>query len=552
MIRKVVVRNFKKFGQQEFDIPDHLVIAGPNNSGKTTLLQAIAAWSEIAFQWLENNRDLAREEDGNYPHKDFNLLRFNSVPLADFNHLWKDKHAEQTVSVWLHTYQWEIGFEIVYKEMELAAVRPARDVNENDLEKYLNDPLIPVYIPPLSGLDIKEPLFDSVVIPARLARLQAGSVLRNLLLAVSRDAQKWQKLQEVVGSFFGYELLPPSGGAEILARYRHSAQDTYYDLSSAASGFLQILVVYASLLHKDSSVLLIDEPDAHLHILLQDKIYRDLRDYARWSGSQLIIATHSERLINAVDLRHLCVLLDGRPKIVAEKSERTALITSLVALDNVDIALAFTTPGILYVEGHSDISILRAWAEKLNHRLFPFLEKPFWRPTVYQTHQYGEGIDSERHFEALKLVREDVSGIELRDSDGREVDTGPRILQNGLARMHWRRYEIESYLIHPDAIARFVESVSGKEAADRVDTYMEQQLPPVVYSSPLEFSDYLQGTKAKVILSKIMQEAGLVVRESDYFHIAAQMTKEEIHPEVVEKLDAIAKHFKLNQNERDR
>ena len=95
MIRKVVVRNFKKFGQQEFDIPDHLVIAGPNNSGKTTLLQAIAAWSEIAFQWLENNRDLAREEDGNYPHKDFNLLRFNSVPLADFNHLWKDKHAEQ-------------------------------------------------------------------------------------------------------------------------------------------------------------------------------------------------------------------------------------------------------------------------------------------------------------------------------------------------------------------------------------------------------------------------------------------------------------------------
>ena len=45
MIRKVVVSNFKKFEQQEFDIPDHLVIAGPNNSGKTSLLQAIAAWS---------------------------------------------------------------------------------------------------------------------------------------------------------------------------------------------------------------------------------------------------------------------------------------------------------------------------------------------------------------------------------------------------------------------------------------------------------------------------------------------------------------------------
>ena len=542
MIRKVVVSNFKKFEQQEFDIPDHLVIAGPNNSGKTSLLQAIAAWSEIAFQWLEKNPDLVREDDGTYSSTTLNLLRFYSVPLADFNHLWKDKHAEQVVSIWLHTDQWKIGFEIVYKEMELAAIRPARDVKEDDLEQYINDPLVPIYIPPLLGVDIKEAPFDPAVIPARLARAQAGSVLRNLLLAVNQDAQKWQKLQKVVESFFGYELLAPSGGTEILARYRHSAQDTYYDLSSAASGFLQILLVYASLLHKDSSVLLIDEPDAHLHVFLQDKIYYDLRDYARQNGSQLIIATHSERLINAVALQHLYILLDGRPKIITDKSERSALLTSLVALDNMDITLALTAPGILYVEGRSDIAILLTWAEKLNHPLFPFLDKPFWKPTVYQTHGDVDGIKAERHFEMLQLVTQDISGIELRDSDGREVEAGPRTLNNGLARMYWQRYEIESYLIHPKSIVRFVESVSGQEAADRVDTYMKQQLAPVVYNSPLEFS---YEAKAKGFLSKTMQEAGLNIKETDYYQIAAQMTKEEIHPEVVEKLDAIANHFNI-------
>ena len=540
MIRKVVVSNFKKFEQQEFDIPDHLVIAGPNNSGKTTLLQAIAAWSEIAFQWLENNPDLAREDDGNYPSTNLSLLRFYSVPLADFNHLWKDKRAEQVVSIWLHTAQWRIGFEFVYKEMELAAIRPTRDVKEDDLEQYINAPLVPIYIPPLLGVDTKEPPFDPTVIPARLAQAQAGSVLRNLLLAVSQDVQKWQKLQKVINSFFGYELLAPSGGAEIYARYRHSARDTHYDLSSAASGFLQVLMVYASLLHKEASVVLLDEPDAHLHILLQDKIYRDLRGYARQSGSQLIIATHSERLINAAALQHLCVLLDGRPRIIADKSEREALITSLVALDNVDITLALAAPGILYVEGYSDIAILHAWAEKLAHPLFPFLDRPFWKSTVYQTHPDADGIKAERHFEALKLVRQDIPGIELRDSDGHEVDAGPKTLNNGLARMYWRRYEIESYLIHPAAIVRFVGGVSEEEAADRADKYMKQQLPPVVYNSPLEFS---YETKAKVILSKIVQEAGLDVEEGDYYQIAAQMTEEEIHPEIVEKLDAIAEHL---------
>lgn len=298
MIRKVVINNFKKFDHLEFDLPAHLVIAGPNNSGKTTLLQAIATWSEIAFQWSENNPDLAREEDGNYPSIDLNSELFYSVPLVDFEHLWKDKNVQESAFVWLHTHQWKIGFEILYTGREFATARPAIDVKENDLEQYINDRFIPIYISPLSGVDIKESPFDPVVIPARLARAQAGSVLRNLLFVVSQDAQKWQKLQEVVKSFFGYELLIPSAGAEIYARYRHSEQGQTYDLSSAASGFLQVLLVYSALLARESSVLLIDEPDAHLHILLQDKIYRDLRDFARQSGSQLIIATHSERLIN--------------------------------------------------------------------------------------------------------------------------------------------------------------------------------------------------------------------------------------------------------------
>ena len=237
--------------------------------------------------------------------------------------------------------------------------------------------------------------------------------------------------------------------------------------------------------------------------------------------------------------------MDGRPKIAADKSEQGALITSLTALDNVDIALALTAPGILYVEGYSDIAILRVWAEKLAHPLFSFLDKPFWKPTIYQTHPDLDGIKAERHFEALKLVQQGILGIELRDSDGRPVNIGPRNLQNGLARMHWSRYEIESYLIHPKSIVRFVKSISGQEAADRADNYMKQQFPPALYKDPFNPSDYLQVTKAKNILSKIMQESAMDVQESEYYQIAAQMTPREIHPEVREKLDAIADHFNL-------
>ena len=534
MIRKVVVSNFKKFEQQEFDIPDHLVIAGPNNSGKTTLLQAIAAWSEIAFQWLENNPDLAREDDGNYPGTELNSERFDSVPLADFEHLWKDKNTQTPVSVCVHTDQWKIGFEIQNIGREFATARPEKYVDENDLEKYINNPLLPIYIPPLSGVDIKETPFDPAVIPARLARAQAGSVLRNLLLAVIQDAQKWQKLQKVVKSFFGYELSSPSGGTEgILARYRHSAQDIYYDLSSAASGFLQILLVYASLLHKDSPVLLIDEPDAHLHILLQDKIYRDLRDRTRKSGSQLIIATHSERLIDVADEESLR-LLAGELRRVGDKRK----LRETLSLENTEIVLAETEPGILYAEGKTDIDILRAWATILNHRLLSFLERPFWRPTAEEKKRFPI-----KHFSAMRLVVSNFRGVELCDGD-KNKNGRTHSLPKGMKRLYWERCEVESYLIHPKSVARFVESSGEKEAVSKAETYMRKRHLSL-YEDPFESSATLRQTKGKDILSEIMQEAGLVVRETDYYQIAVQMKKEEIHPEVVEKLDAIADHFNI-------
>ena len=546
MINKVELRNFKKFGALDFNLKDHLVIAGQNNSGKTTLLQSIATWSDMAFRWWQLNRDLARGRDGNYPSTDLNLLNFYSIPLADFNHFWKDKNVTDPASIWLYTSQWKIGFEVLYKGQEIAAIRPAKRVREDDLEKYINNPLVPVYIPPLSGLDIKEPFFDPIVIPARLARAQTGSVLRNLLLAVSQDKQKWLKLQEIVRVFFNYELDTPSGGAEILARYRHSPQDVYYDLSSAASGFLQVLMVYAVLLEREGSILLIDEPDAHLHILLQDKMYGQLREYARENRSQLIISTHSESLIRIVEPRYLCVLQGDGSKIIADNTKRSTLIDSLTYLDNMDICLVEqqTNPGILYVEGHTDIAILREWAKKLDHRLYSFLAEPFWKSTVYDTRGQGDGIKAEKHFEALKLVREDVVGIELHDSDNKMRE--PTILNNGLERIFWRRYEIESYLIHPKSIIRFAKSIGVKGTGSKVQKYLKDNLSPAVIRNPMEEHDELKERKAKKILSTVLGAAG--IGENDYSLIAAQMNREEIHPEVAEKLDAIADCLGIKKN----
>ncbi len=530
-VNKVIVKNFKKFEYFEFDLPDHVVIVGQNNSGKTTLLQAISCWTEFATMWTKNFPDLAREKDGNYPSIRLNVLVFQSVPLIDFDHLWTNKNVQSPTSIWLSTKSWNIGFEIIFHEREIADVRPVKEVAESEIDKYVKQPIRSTYIPPFTGLDIKEPLYDQLVIPTRLARRQGGSILRNMLFHISQDSDKWDKLRSIVRSFFGFELDAPSGAAEIYVRYRHSMSDTFYELNSAASGFLQILMVHATLLFNESSVVLIDEPDAHLHILLQNKIYQGIQKHVRQNNAQLIIATHSQRLINTVQKDDLRVLGHELYKITDKRS-----VSDTLYLENVDICDAQTESGILYIEGPTDIPILKEWARILEHPLLSFLEKPFTWETARNE------WPAIRHFAALQSITPDLKGIELRDSNGRDRNKMPK-LPKGMIRMYWNRYEIESYLIHPEAIIRFVEENYGSLAAQKVGIFIRKQLPPAVYENVLDTSDYFRQMKAKKLLSRFFDSALLKVHQRDFYQIAAQMKKTEIHPEVIEKLDKIAEHL---------
>ena len=295
--------------------------------------------------------------------------------------------------------------------------------------------------------------------------------------------------------------------------------------------------------------MLLDEPDAHLHMILQDSIYHELRTVAARQRSQLVVATHSEVVINAVEPRELVVTLH-EPKVVADNEERSRLISSLRVLGNADVMQVMGVRGVLYVEDYTDINILRAWAARLEHRASGLLATELmWKPLVFQTQEGRPGISARDHYRALQLVREGLPGLELRDGDARPEIPDTEITGAGLQRLRWRRYEIESYLVPPDALARFVESMVGAGAAkphvDDMRAYMRRELPPAVIEDPLGNHPFLNGTKARTeILPPILNAAEIHdLPYTRYHEIAQVMLPEEIHPEVIEKLDAICRAF---------
>ena len=206
---------------------------------------------------------------------------------------------------------------------------------------------------------------------------------------------------------------------------------------------------------------------------------------------------------------------------------------------------------MLCVEGQTDFDILRAWANVLEHPLSEW----FNRKEFYWYSMQGKRLTEARdHFAALQAVNPDMKCFVLTDSDGQAEKSGgiDQNMKNILLRQ-WNRYEIENYLVHPDAIQRLEDQVRGNIYKTNLELdigaagRLKDIMPPDYFNDPLEDSTgYLKAVKSsEVILPFVFKDAGMEISKNEYYRLAEVMKPEEIHSDVKDMLDAIWLHFNL-------
>jgi len=312
------------------------------------------------------------------------------------------------------------------------------------------------------------------------------------------------------------------------------------DIASAGSGFHQVLLLLGFFYARPASVMLLDKPDAHLHVILQKQIYDRLRGIAADRSCQLIIATHSEVLIDNTSPELILSFFSDPHRLVCD-AEREQVTEALKRVTAMDILLAERSPGVLYVEGETDFNLLSSWARALDHPLKKwFLENPFWHSNQGRKPQEAKG-----HFFALRAIKPQMRAVLLLDGDNRGLPER-ELRADGLEVLPWERYEAESYLIHPQVLLRYFESHTLPLLAAAAETYLHDQLPPAVFRDPLQDHDYLATTRAsKTLLPEFFRAAEVQISKKEYYLVAEQMRRDEIAPEIVEKLDAIQRSFGL-------
>jgi hypothetical protein len=283
---------------------------------------------------------------------------------------------------------------------------------------------------------------------------------------------------------------------------------------------------------------LLDEPDAHQHIILQRQVFDRLRQVAWSRRCQLLVATHSEIILEDAEPQNI-VSFYGHPHRLEIDVDRDQVREALKRLSSLDILATESGSNVLYVEDESDFKILREFVRVLEHRSKAFFDEPFFYPIRGRNPR-----EARAHFFALQAVRPDIKGVLLLDGDNRNLPDH-EVRADGLKILRWKRYEIENYLVHPQVLLRFVEGpvldLFRSRARDKGETFLKEELPPAVLTDPLGDHEYLLSVPAsKTFLPSFFAQAETEISKKDYYQIASQMREEEIPYEVREKLDAIA------------
>lgn len=559
MLTRLTIRNFKLFDDVEIEFGERVVFVGPNNSGKTSALQALALWSAGVRRWVE------RRGAGNIPKEragvTINRRDLIAVPVPAANLLWRDLHVREgyreegktkTRNVLIEidvegidagkTWTASLEFDYANEESFYCRSRIGSDGARLEVPQAAAEVRLS-YLPPMSGLASNETRLDEGAVHVRIGEGRTAEVLRNLCWqALERGPDQWRRIVDRIQALFGVTLDNPEyvkERGEIVMSFRNAA-GVRLDLSSSGRGQQQTLLLLAHMAANPGAVLLLDEPDAHLEILRQRQIYQVLTETAKETGSQIIAASHSEVILNEAADRDTVVAFIGRPHRIDDRGSQLRKALKEIGFEH--YVQAEETGWVLYLEGSTDLAILRALAEKLGHPARSALERPFVHYVANQPPQ------ARHHFHGLRDARPELVGLAIYDRLDPDFPVDPYFAQE-----MWRRREIENYVCQRSTLLAFAEAQGRERHGELFASAWRQAMESAIgeitaalaalgkadpWSVDLKVSDEFLAPLFKRFYEKL--QLPNLMSKTDYHTLTPFVAEAELDPEVREKLDKVA------------
>lgn len=411
VLKSVTVRRFKNVRDVTIHLSRVNVLVGTNNSGKSSVLQAMAFAVSAAQSALLHKEPKKRKKKGSVtlapeqliyaPLRDVMALatggnlrqssdhaievEFVSLPALPPLPPLPSLTASQRPSALPESQAAAMPREQAGSSLaQLAAVAlppisglPSTKVtvrkgkNSNlliDVERANRDstdleglsPPFCIYVPGLAGIPAVEPYRTPAALRKAAARGDSNSVLRNVLLALHLDGSAWAKFSENLQELFEDHSIvmrfdpekDESIGAFLVT------PDGELPLDAAGTGFLQAVQILAYAARDTPPLLLLDEPDSHLHPDKQRALMGLLQKLAVEGKFQVIIATHSRHMIDALGEDTVLHWMSSGVLRPNAETDLVSVLTELGALDRGDLLRNGAIDAVVLSEDRNEKAIL--------------------------------------------------------------------------------------------------------------------------------------------------------------------------------------------------
>jgi hypothetical protein len=338
-------------------------------------------------------------------------------------------------------------------------------------------------VPTLTPVDARERVLSRDHLRSHLETKLASRHFRNNLLATKEDSRaEFEELIEfLLANTPEISSLSVDAGLvddeyRILVQYRDRNSALPKDLFWAGDGLqIWLQLLFHLWRTRESSVILLDEPDVFLHPDLQRRLVRVLEA----TGRQTVMASHSAEVAGEASISNL-TWVDRHRKTsrrVGDDREMQALSASLGTTFNLSMARALRAKTVLFVEG-DDMKVLRVLASKVGATWFADEVGIAIVPIGGFSH--WPGVEA---FGWLKrrFLGDRVHARVLLDRDYRmqhEVDLLlAKLYDSGVDGHVWVRKELESYLLEMPTLGRAsgLREGTAAELAESIVESLESQ-----------------------------------------------------------------------------
>ncbi|HPO15333.1 MAG TPA: ATP-binding protein [Candidatus Hydrogenedentes bacterium] len=599
LIRYAEIENFKPFSEKlHIDLGHPAVLIGPNNAGKTSVIQALALWSQGIKAWYAKKGQPNQKDARERISAGMNRLNILDVPVSETRYFWNgtrvrkgNKPIELVINVGIEHEDKVKDCRLIftYRDTEIIYCKPCHEtIKDDDLLKHAASLQFSLLYP-MSGImsgvsaETEETPLPDGRINMFLGQGQTAQVLRNICFKIfeqdnENKTQDWARIVALIRRMFLVDLNRPifnETRGSLSMTYHQDGVESDLDISLAGRGLQQILLILAYLYWHKKCVLLIDEPDAHLEILRQKQVYEILRHVADENASQVVIATHSEVILDDAVDTNLTMLLNGEAVNLARQQDMKNALRSF-GIEH--YYKARIHPRILYVEGSTDVEMLRALAHKIGHRAADVLTKQL--NTYYTCDVIPEDTLENRmdraggaygnfrsHFYSVKKFVPEFKGVAIFDNDDRSRQDQA---DEDLAELYWQHYELENYFISPDVLAAYASerlqaagelfhgpllesfrSVLDRCLLERVFEGDKQQLKEFKSASTALQRTLLKTQKMSTLAEAVFQQFAqehsqpVLLSKGEFYLLVKYANPGDIPSEVAEKLDTLAAYLEL-------